>query len=279
MKKQILTAVAIFSVMFGSTFAADLENIEVVNNGNLVTNTTSDLTLPSWEVSGDLKVLKDYTVSFAYKDTDDSKKVLINLMYSLEKNKSYTIIWVDWAETNMDFSIWDEIKGEYKNEKKPASWLAIEKINLLDGKTMEIYYNQELKAEEFVYKILSEIPTKSKTGDGKNTLSIALSAPLEELTPYIILANSLLDAAGKEVKLKETFYEFETKTNLEFVFEKPVETETATWTGQEAKEDEGNLEKVAMNSAKTPETWATTWILVIITLFLAGAVVLTQKKA
>ena len=117
MKKQILTAVAIFSVMFGSTFAADLENIEVVNNGNLVTNTTSDLTLPSWEVSGDLKVLKDYTVSFAYKDTDDSKKVLINLMYSLEKNKSYTIIWVDWAETNMDFSIWDEIKGEYKNEK------------------------------------------------------------------------------------------------------------------------------------------------------------------
>jgi hypothetical protein len=47
MKKQILTAVAIFSVMFGSTFAADLENIEVVNNGNLVTNTTSDLTLPS----------------------------------------------------------------------------------------------------------------------------------------------------------------------------------------------------------------------------------------
>ena len=137
----------------------------------------------------------------------------------------------------------------------------------------------KLKAEEFVYKILSEIPTKSKTGDGKNTLSIALSAPLEELTPYIILANSLLDAAGKEVKLKETFYEFETKTNLENVFEKPVETETATWTGQEAKEDEGNLEKVAMNSAKTPETWATTWILVIITLFLAGAVVLTQKKA
>ena len=33
------------------------------------------------------------------------------------------------------------------------------------------------------------------------------------------------------------------KTNLENVFEKPVETETVTWTGQEAKEDEGNLEK------------------------------------
>lgn len=275
MRKKILVSAIILSAFATNTFAADLENIEVLNNGNLSVNTSSDLTLPEGEVSGDLKVLKDYVVSLAYKDPENAKKVLVNLTFALEKNRTYSIIWVDWAETNMNFTVADKVEWEYKNEDKTSTWLKIEKINILDSNSIEIYYNEDLKAEEFVYRILSEIETKSKTWDGKNTMSVSLGSPLEDLTQYIILSNALVDSTWKEVKLKESFYEFATEDKLENVFWDLPKVEEKT----EDKKEEWNIEEVAMNSAKTPETWAATWILILATLFITASLVLTRKKA
>ncbi|PZM83148.1 hypothetical protein DLH72_03910 [Candidatus Gracilibacteria bacterium] len=275
MRKKILVSAIILSAFATNTFAADLENIEVLNNGNLSVNTSSDLTLPEGEVSGDLKVLKDYVVSLAYKDPENAKKVLVNLTFALEKNRTYSIIGVDGAETNMNFTVADKVEGEYKNEDKTSTGLKIEKINILDSNSIEIYYNEDLKAEEFVYRILSEIETKSKTGDGKNTMSVSLGSPLEDLTQYIILSNALVDSTGKEVKLKESFYEFATEDKLENVFGDLPKVEEKI----EDKKEEGNIEEVAMNSAKTPETGAATWILILATLFITASLVLTRKKA
>jgi|GEM_PF-2802165 hypothetical protein len=45
-KKLILTAV-LMAGMISSTYAADLEKVTVLNNGNLSISTTTDFTLPN----------------------------------------------------------------------------------------------------------------------------------------------------------------------------------------------------------------------------------------
>ena len=233
------------------------------------------MTLPKGEIVSDMKVLKDLNVTLAYKDPENAKKVILNLEFPLEKGKSYSIIWVDWAEANMNFKAKDEINWEYKNSEKWGK-LNIEKINVTDSKTIEIYYDTELKAEEFVYRVLWELETKTRIWDWKNGLNISLKNALEPSSSYMILSNSINDAKWEEVILKESLYDFKTEADLKNVFEeekvenkKEEETEKK-WTG--------NLEEVAMNSAKTPETGPVTWILVIATMMIAWVIVIWRTR-
>lgn len=279
--KKILKA-TLFLVLLSvsvNIFAADLEKIEVIDNWNISVWTTTDLILPKAELKWDLKVLKDYVVSFAVKDPENPKKILLNLTYELEKGREYTIIWIDWAEANMTFSTLDKVSGEYINSDIKTEWLKIEKINILDNKTVEIYYNEELKAEEFIFRFLSNLPVKSMFWVNDNKLNIVLEKPLENLTPYIIISNSLDDKDGKSVKLQETIYEFETQDNLINFFPdidlnaaKEIENEIAV-------KDEWNVEEVAMEAKKTPDTWAATWILILMTLIIVWIVSIKFKKS
>lgn len=271
--KKILVSAALMTAMVSNTFAADLEKIEVVNNGTLEIGTTYDVSLPYGEVESDLKVLKDYIVSFAYKDPQDSKKIYLNLVFDLEKNKDYTIIWVDGAEANMTFRTNDSLVWEYLNNEN-SSGLRIEKVSVVDSQTVEIYYNEDLEGEEFIFKFLSELPVKSMTSEKEGVLNVSLNSPLEDLTPYIILSTFLKDDSGRDVRLDESFYEFETKDKLINIFDSEAEVLNVA---SEKVEEEGNLVAVAENAKTTPQTGPATIIVILLTLLAAG--LLTRKKA
>lgn len=273
-KKLILTAI-LTAGMISSTYAADLEKITVLNNGNLSISTTTDFTLPNWEVKWDVKVLKDYMVSFAFKDPQNSKKVSLNLTYDLEKNKSYSLLGIDGAEANMNFDLKDKIQTEILNPEVDSTKLSIEKIVIIDSKTVEVYYNQELKAEEFTYRLLSELLTKTKKSDGE-FLNIELQKPLEDLSSYLVLANSLFDAAGKEVKLKDVYYEFETPNKLDNVFEKLPELNAGN--DENFVVSTGNVEEIAQKNPHNPKTGPEMWLILFLALSFAGFAY-TRKKS
>lgn len=274
MKKKVLLSLICFSSLFVSvTNAADLKKIEVLDNWNIEVLTTPDLVLPNWDINSDLKVLKDYIVSFASKDQQDSKKVFLNLTYDLEKNKDYTIIWVDWAEANMNFSISDWIIWEFVNNAKKSSGLNIEKIVITDPKTIEIYYDKELKAEEFLFKVLSEVKVDKKIWNWKDILNLSLKNPLENLTSYIILVEYLNNSDSKKVELKEKFYDFETGDNLKNVFENlNVSNDNLV------SVDTWNLEEIASNVKQTPQTWASAWIIILFAFMLTWSFIIYSKK-
>lgn len=273
-KKLILTAI-LTAGMISSTYAADLEKITVLNNGNLSISTTTDFNLPNGEVKWDVKVLKDYMVSFAFKDPQNSKKVSLNLTYDLEKNKSYSLLGIDGAEANMNFDLKDKIQTEILNPEVDSTKLSIEKIVIIDSKTVEVYYNQELKAEEFTYRLLSELLTKTKKSDGE-FLNIELQKPLEDLSSYLVLANSLFDAAGKEVKLKDVYYEFETPNKLDNVFEKLPELNAGN--DENFVVSTGNVEEIAQKNPHNPKTGPEMWLILFLALSFAGFAY-TRKKA
>lgn len=273
-KKLILTAILTAGII-SSTYAADLEKITVLNNGNLSISTTTDFNLPNGEVKWDVKVLKDYMVSFAFKDPQNSKKVSLNLTYDLEKNKSYSLLGIDGAEANMNFDLKDKIQTEILNPEVDSTKLSIEKIVIIDSKTVEVYYNQELKAEEFTYRLLSELPTKTKKSDGE-FLNIELQKPLEDLSSYLVLANSLFDAAGKEVKLKDIYYEFETPNKLDNIFEKLPELNAGN--DENFVVSTGNVEEIAQKNPHNPKTGPEMWLILFLALSFAGFAY-TRKKA
>lgn len=269
--KKILSLAVLFSALFvNSLYAADFRNIEVIDNGNITMEVTPDISLNEGNFESDMKVLKDYFVSSADLDIENTKKINLAISYDLEAEKSYTIIWIDWAEANMNFTTNSEIVWEYLNSEK-GTWLQIEKINILDSKNIEIYYNQDITAESFIFMFLSELKIKEKVSDGDSLVAISLSEPLEELASYIVLANSITDKNGKILNLTDEMYEFSTGANLENIFwDKAKKTEVQnTW----------NLEEVALNSEKTPETWAATWILILLTLALTTWIIVTWRKA
>ena len=88
----------------------------------------------------DVKVLRDIDVLSATKDSTNSKKVTLNLSSELYKNSAYSLIWVMWAEWNIDFEIgetftWEKINPNFYNEEK-----IIEKIVIINCKIYFIYY-------------------------------------------------------------------------------------------------------------------------------------------
>lgn len=273
-KKLILTAI-LMAGMISSTYAADLEKITVLNNGNLSISTTTDFNLPNGEVKWDVKVLKDYMVSFAFKDPQNLKKVSLNLTYDLEKNKFYSLLGIDGAEANMNFDLKDKIQTEILNPEVDSKKLSIEKIIITDSKTVEVYYNQEVKSEEFTYRLLSELPTKTQKSDGE-FLNIELQKPLEDLSSYLVLANSLFDAAGKEVKLKDVYYEFETPNKLDNVFEKLPELNAGN--DENFVVSTGNVEEIAQKNPHNPKTGPEMWLALLLALAFAW-IIYTRKKA
>lgn len=275
MKKNILTSVLLASAIAFTANAADLEKINVLNNWVIDVTTTSDLVLAEWAVNWDLKVLKEYVVSFAKKDQIDLRKVSLNLLYPLETNKSYTLLGIEGADANMVFTIGETLSWEILNDKK-WTWVFIEKINILDSKTLEIYYSETLEKEEFVYRILSEVEVSEKISTWKNNFSIALKTPLESLSPYIILSENLINEKGEKVSLEEKYYDFETKSDLENVFEDlevissgEVVDENNTW----------NLEEFATSVKRTPETGSPIFYILLMTLILAWFLVFLRKNA
>lgn len=278
MKKIFNILFAVFLVVNTLSFvnAASVERISPVDNSSLEIFLSDDVDLWDWvNVDADIKVLKDLIVSSAYKDTSDFKKVIINLTYDLQKNNTYSLLGIVGTDANADFEISDKISWEISIWTKE-----IDKINIVNEKTIEVYYVNEIEADEFVYKVLKNLNTK-ELSFRNGALSLIVESPLEVFSSYILLINSFSDSIWADIVFDEVYYEFQTPDYLEEVFKSaPVleddSTFEALWTPKE--ESDWNIEKVAMNSAKTPATWTATWILFLIAWLISGFFFIKFKR-
>ncbi len=262
MKKTFKILFAIFLAFYAFNFvnAASVERISPVDNSSLEVFLTEGLDV--WEtVDADIKVLKDLIVSDAYKDTSDSKKVIISLTYDLQKNNTYSLLGILWTDSNADFAVVDKLSWEVE-----VSGEEIEKINIINSKTIEVFYKNEIESEDLVYKVLKNLNTKELSF--KNwVLTVVVDSPLEVFSSYILLINSFSDSIWADIAFDEVYYEFQTPDYLEEVLKNEVEENMA-----EPKEDleaaweenKGNIEQIAMNTHETPPTWTSTWIILLI---------------
>lgn len=273
---KLFIALTLSFLLVATTNAATIEKIDVKTNNTIDITASSDVVFSDVNVEGDIKVLKDLAVSFSSKDPENTKKLLLNLSEDLSINTSYSLITILWAEGNIDFVIWESLEWEILNLALAEWENGIEKINILDSRTMELYFNFDLTEDLFEFKILTEIPTSSLKSEWNNLLTLQTSRNLSVNTDYILMILTLEDAMGSSIVFEEDLYDVTTPSNLE---EAIAEEEAILAAAEEEVEviEEGNVEEVALTTDTTPETWTATSVLILLAI-LANLAFFFRKK-
>ncbi len=274
MKKfKILLFLLLTSMLTGNTFASSIERIETIDNNTVQITASNDVVFSDSFVEWDIKILKDINVSFNDKDKNNTRKVLLNLSDGLEANTSYSLITILGANWNIDFNIWDYLEWDIVNPLLEVGDEWIEKISIIDSKTIELYYNYDLADNMFEYKILSDIPTSWLFSEWNNVVELGINWNLEKNSEYILMILSLEDIKWNVLIFDEDLYNFTTSNNLiEDVESKDIvlaaaKEETATW----------NVEAVALASDETPDTGSATWVLILLTVIVNLGFFLRKK--
>ena len=76
----------------GNVSAATIDNIKAIDNNTIELTASEDVIFSDVSVEGEVKLLKDISVSFSAKDPENNKKVLLNLSDDLVVNTSYSLI-------------------------------------------------------------------------------------------------------------------------------------------------------------------------------------------
>lgn len=214
MKLLKISLLFLLTGFFTSTNAADFEEVNAIDGNTIEMIETGDVifsdTLVEWEV----KILKDINISYSSKDAYDEKKVNLNLSSDLTPNTIYSLISIIGLDGNIDFETGDIIQGEIVNENLALEETWIEKINILDNRTIEVYYNYDVDFGSYEFKLLSELNTTDLYSNGDNKLYIGMENSLENSSKYMVMFVTLMDASGDSVDLHETLYDFITWSDL-----------------------------------------------------------------
>lgn len=265
--------------------SASLDSIVPLDKDTLEITISQNVVLNNWDVSGDVKVVKDFQIYESYRDTNDKEKITIKFTEDLYKNASYSLISVWLAEGSIEFVILDNYNSETTNPSVSSQTKNIKKLNVIDERTIEVFYNYPVDEGIYDFKLLSELLTEKVYSDWDNKLYIDLIDSMEALSSYILMLSYLDDVNWKEIIFDEILYDFITPTTLVEVTpdlnasteEEQVEEEISP--SIENEEDEWNLEDVAINTTKQPETGPATWfMLLVIALMLATSLAVFRKQ-
>lgn len=224
----------------------------------------------------EVKILEDLSVATSQKDLDNAKKIKVTLNSDLVDWSSYSLVSVsEGLDTSIDFSLtWDKSKILNSNFVKEET--SIEYISVLDNKTIEIFFNKDVKNTTVEFKMFKELKVESNFLDTTN-LNVKMFDKLQSKKDYIAIL-SLKDNNLKDIEIVNSLYDF---TTPEFPEEK-IETlpvldntwttlswTTATWVA---------VTDAAMNVTQTPDTWAKTNILILMTFLLTLGLYLSRNK-
>ncbi len=261
-KMKLFLVLVILSMLFWTTNAATIDKIEAIDNNTIQFTASSEVLFSDINVEWDIKLLKDIPVSFSVKDIENFKKIIINLWDDLITNNSYSLITILWANWNIDFTTPEYLWGEIINSNLLDGEEWLEKINIIDSRTIELFFNTDLVEDIFEFKILSDIATEWLVSSWNNVLNLDISESLEESTLYIIMILSLKDVMWNILSFDEDLYDLLTPEvlikdiNTKKVVIPVIEEEIAV--------EEWNIEEIALNSAKTPETGTATSVLILL---------------
>lgn len=301
--------IKIFILVFASilvTNAAEL-NLNLIWISKLADNSVKlnfDNTIAStWSVSWDVKLFKDVEVVSSVKDPNFPNKIDLKLSKDLKPGNTYNIFSVFWTDWNADFKVEDWLKITFLTQEKDVKWIS--KVELVDSKSLVVYFKDSLVWNDFEFKVLENMSIKDLWNDAWS-LIINTNSKLESAVKYLLMIMSLTDDKGNAYKLNDTVFDFsilqdnsisfvpgtfsENTTNATTTATPNTENNieltsawenTNTWIELNSWSENWtwNLENVAMEAKQTPNTWASTWIILAFTLIITSIFLMTRKSA
>lgn len=277
LSNKLILFILIFLFNSNLSYAASIDKINVIDENNLNFNLSQDVFLPEWKLDSELKVMKDINISFVSKDFEDKNKLILNLTNDLKENQTYSLITILWPEGNFDFETWLIINDfEIQNSIKQEAWKQwINRLIIVNSRTIELYYNNIITEDELEFKLFNELSV-NKIEVLNNNVNILLEDKLEKLSNYILMILSIKDNYWNYIKLDEDLYELSTTNNLKISDDKS-ENIASNEVLPEEKIEEWTIVDVALNSAETPDTWPETTVLIMLTIIL-NTIFIFRKK-
>lgn len=279
--KRIIILIISSLVLLNQVFAATEYNISSVSSTDenmvnifLDNSVYSEGETLEWEA----KVFKDTLIQSMEKNVDNENELDIVLSEKLKTNSSYSFLSVYWVEGNMDFVLTDEISGvEILN---PVSSENVEKIFIEDESNIQVFFKTPIVESDIEVKVLKDLQIDSilLNMDDKTSLSIVMQDKLEANSKYILMMFSLNTQEADELSFVNAIYDFQTDS-FDSIATQEMQVMDENLMNEEDVDDVDNWElaNVALNAAQTPDTWAETWILIALTLFLSSFVFLRKR--
>ncbi|MDD5769453.1 MAG: LPXTG cell wall anchor domain-containing protein [Candidatus Gracilibacteria bacterium] len=288
---------------FGLSFATG--TINTAGTGTNNTSTGNTINIPSIKVMGinfiddktfginlsnsisgisddsEVKILEDISIISSTKDETNSKKMVLTLSNNLVDGQRYSLVSVsDAVNTSMDFNLSGD-KLKILNPTFSKNDLSIEYISVIDQKTIEIYFSKDLLNQNVEFKFFKEITPKSVSLKDK-ILNVKFINPLTGKKDYIAIL-SLKDLNNKDIEIENALYDFTTPEfniaeNIVPLADNNMSTGVLADNGNNLTTTGANIENVAMNAEKTPDTGTQTNILIILAMILSLTLFLFRKK-
>lgn len=280
---KILLILITFLLNSNLSYASSINDIVVVDDSNITFDVSKDVDLSESSMDAEIKIMKDLNISFISKDFEDKNKLILNLSDDLKENSLYSLITILWPDWNMDFEtwLWLEEKEISNDENFEATEQWINRLLILNSRTIELYFNNIIEETELEFKLFNEIQINEISIESSNTIKVSLLDKLDKLSNYILMILSINDSYGNYISLDEDLYEITTTKNLkEYSEESEDENNEVSEMLEEVFNDnieEGTIEDVALNSAETPDTWPETTILIMLT-FILNTIFIFRKK-
>ena len=271
MKTKILSILLLLS--FGlSAFAANTQEATILDldssKENIVKITTdTEIISSELKLNGEVKIFKDLPLEKVEVDANDKTKLNVTLKEELKANTSYSFLSVYAIDWNIDFSLQDEVSGvEIENSSADEN---ISSVFIKSPKELVLSFKSEItQSDDLEVKLLRELQISDVLIDADNEkqINMLLKDNLEADSNYILMIFEVVTKEGIKTTFLNWIYDFS----------------TADWlTSEEVTEltKKKVLEDVALNAAETPDTWAETSVLVVLTLIMSSIIFLRRKKA
>lgn len=293
--------------------AASIEKIDFVDTQTLQLSLTGGVELPLENIEGEFKVLRDIQVTFSSKDFNNNKKIIVTLGDEIKPNTAYSLLAVYGVDGGIDFMTPEVIDGYQMEGEVGLDEQWITSLYIADSRTLELTFAQDIPEDEFEFKIFNEVNIDSLSGVDTTQLQIHTQNELTALSEYILMVISLKDILGMDIELDEDLKELSAPEHIPTALENMyaqedmpeediiqedmqdeemipnVSAENQDQINEEenfdtpqlnaAGEDEGNLEDIALGVEETPDTGASTNVLIALTLLVNAALFFRKKFA
>lgn len=309
----VLVLVGIFNLSYSAELSVD--EIKVVDANTLSVTLSENPNLEIWEIDGEIRVLNDVKLRGAFASETETTEVELILEDSLKADTTYSLLTVLGADGSIDFTTPSNVEWFSASNISSVEVQDIDSIEVIDDRTIIVRYRDAITSSSLEYKLLaeSEVTKIEKPDFYSPEIVISIEPPFTSEKDYILMFIEMQDASGEFLEFDTGIYDFispvidetlmiepevedeiinmeENEDRLDVIeVETPVvdESNSEDIPELEAAGDEVWLmkdeemletEEAATMVTQTPETGATTWVLVLATLLINSFYYLSRRK-
>jgi len=303
-----ITAVLVLIGIFNISYSAELSvgEIKVLDENTLSVTLSENPNLEIWEIDGEVKVLNDVELAGVFVSETDSKAIEIILDQALMPETTYSLLTVLGSDGSIDFTTPTTVDGFTSSNMSSVEQQDIDVIQIIDERTLMVYYREEITASSLEYKLLAEskVVKIEKPDFYSSEILLLIDNPFISEKDYILMFIEMQDASGEFLEFDTGIYDFTTPDMNELQsFENDIVTETVQTelieipeieeiiipdvipdlqagaeVSLEKSEDEMYVNQAAAIVTQTPETGAQTWVLIIITIVINSFYYLSRRN-